>query len=60
MIMNTLVDMAPEDRSHFNSAFINVSEKLGELVEKFEAKKPPKPIEKKGVEKFIEDEEDEG
>ena len=60
MIMNTLVDMAPEDRSHFNAAFVNVSEKLGELVEKFEAKKPPKPVEKKGVEKFIEDEEDEG
>ena len=36
------------------------AEKLGELVEKFEAKKPPKPVEKKGVEKFIEDEEDEG
>jgi DNA-directed RNA polymerase specialized sigma24 family protein len=60
MIMNTLVDMAPEDRSHFNAAFINVSEKLGELVEKFEAKKPPKPVQKQGVEKFIEDEEDEG
>jgi hypothetical protein len=30
------------------------------LVEKFEAKIPPKPVEKKGVEKFIEDEEDEG
>jgi ABC-type Zn uptake system ZnuABC Zn-binding protein ZnuA len=60
MIMNTLVDMAPEDRAHYSAAFINVSEKLNELVEKFEAKKPPKPIEKKGVEKFIEDEEDEG
>jgi hypothetical protein len=59
MIMNTLVDMAPEDKSHFNAAFINVSEKLGELVEKFEAKKPPKKVEKKGVEKFIEDDDDE-
>jgi hypothetical protein len=29
-------------------------------VEKFEAKKPPKPVQKQGVEKFIEDEEDEG
>lgn len=59
MIMNTLVDMAPEDASHFSSAFINVSEKLNDLVEKFETKKPPKPVEKKGVEKFIEDDDEE-
>jgi len=59
MIMNTLVDMAPEDKSHYSAAFINVSEKLGELVEKFEAKNPVVPKAKKGVEKFIEDEDDE-
>ena len=55
MIMNTLVDMAPEDQSHFQAAFINVNEKLNDFVEKFEAKNvaPPKP--KKGVEKFIGD-----
>ncbi len=76
--MNTLVDMAPEDRSHYSAAFINVSEKLGELVEKFEAKNPVNvseklgelvekfeakntvaPKAKKGIEKFIEDEDDE-
>jgi hypothetical protein len=59
MIMNTLVDMAPEDKSHYSAAFINVSEKLGELVEKFESKNPVAPKAKKGVEKFIEDEDDE-
>jgi ABC-type microcin C transport system permease subunit YejE len=59
MIMNTLVDMAPEDRSHYSAAFINVSEKLSELVEKFEAKNPIAPKAKKGVEKFIEDDENE-
>lgn len=59
MIMNTLVDMAPEDKSHYSAAFINVSEKLGELVEKFEAKNPVTSKAKKGVEKFIEDDDDE-
>ena len=59
MIMNTLVDMAPEDKSHYAAAFINVSEKLGELVEKFEAKNPVASKAKKGVEKFIEDDNDE-
>jgi len=59
MIMNTLVDMAPEDKSHYSAAFINVSEKLGELVEKFEAKNPVASKAKKGIEKFIEDEDDE-
>lgn len=56
IVMNTLVDMAPEDRSQFNSVFINVNEKLGELVTKFEAKNPVVKKPKKGVEKFIEDE----
>lgn len=59
IIMNTLVDMAPEDKNHYSAAFINVSEKLGELVEKFEAKNPITPKTKKGVEKFIEDDTDE-
>lgn len=59
MIMNTLVDMAPEDRSHYSAAFINVSEKLSELVQKFEAKNPIAPKAKKGIEKFIEDDENE-
>jgi hypothetical protein len=59
IIMNTLVDMAPEDKSHYSSAFINVSEKLGELVEKFETKNPVVHKTKKGVEKFIEDDTDE-
>lgn len=59
MIMNTLVDMAPEDQSHYSAAFINVSEKLGELVEKFEAKNPVTTKAKKGVEKFIEDDDNE-
>ena len=59
IVMNTLVDMAPEDRNQFNAVYINVNEKLGDLVEKFEAKNPvlnKKP--KKGLEKFIEDEDE--
>lgn len=59
MIMNTLVDMAPEDRTHYSAAFINVSEKLGELVEKFEAKNIPIAKPKKGIERFIEGDENE-
>lgn len=59
MVMNTLVDMAPEDASHFSSAYINVTEKLGDLVEKFEKKPEPKAKKPKGIEKFIEDNDDE-
>lgn len=59
MIMNTLVDMAPEDQSHFSAAYINVNEKLNDLVEKFETPAAPKKTVKKGVEKFIEDDDDE-
>jgi hypothetical protein len=58
MVMNTLVDMAPEDRSQFDAVYINVSEKLGELVEKYEAKNPAIKKPKKGVEKFIGDEDE--
>jgi len=58
IVMNTLVDMAPEDRSHFDSAYINVNEKLNDLVQKFEAKNPVVNKPKKGVEKFIEDEDE--
>lgn len=58
IVMNTLVDMAPEDRTHYNAAYINVNEKLGELVEKFEAKNPVVKKPKKGVEKFIEDDDE--
>lgn len=59
MIMNTLVDMAPEDQSHYAAAYINVNEKLGELVEKFETKPAPKKVKKTGVENFIEDDDNE-
>ena len=55
IVMNTLVDMAPEDRSQFAAVYINVNEQLGELVQKFEAKNPIINKPKKGVEKFIED-----
>lgn len=55
MIMNTLVDMAPEDKTQFNAAYIHVSEKLDDLIEKFETAKPQKKVEKKGIEKFIKD-----
>jgi|TARA_R110000868_G_scaffold17834_2_gene77875 hypothetical protein len=58
IIMNTLVDMAPEDRSHFDAVYINVNEKLAELAEKYEAKLPVKQKPKKGVEKFIEDQDE--
>lgn len=60
MVMNTLVDMSPEDKSHFSSVYVNVNEKLGELVEKFEKTSIPTPKKKKksGIEKFIEDEDE--
>lgn len=58
MVMNTLVDMSPEDQSHFSAAYINVNEKLNELVEKFETKAPPAKKPKKGLEKFIEEDDE--
>lgn len=58
MIMNTLVDMSMEDRSQFDAVYINATEKLNDLVEKFEAKNLVVKKPKKGVEKFIEDEDE--
>lgn len=59
--MNTLVEMAPDDQSHFNAFVVTMDyDKLATLSEKYEskqtAKKAPK---KKGVEKFIKDDDNE-
>lgn len=58
IVMNSLVEMAPSDVSHFQAVMTNVDyQKMGDLAAKYEtasaAKKIPK---KKGVEKFMEDE----
>lgn len=54
--MNTLVEMAPDDQSHFNAFVVTLDyDKLTTLSEKFETKQAAKKVPKKpaGVEKFI-------
>jgi DNA-directed RNA polymerase specialized sigma24 family protein len=57
LAMNTLVEMAPDDQSHFN-AFITTMDmdKLSALSEKYETKTTSKASKKKGLEKFFGDE----
>lgn len=59
-VMNTLVEMAPDDSSHFNAIIPTLDyEKLTALAEKFETKQAAKKAVKKiGVEKFIGDEDE--
>lgn len=61
-IMNTLVD-SPEDSRHFDSLSIDLySEQNVELLKKFEKKKKPAKkatTKKKGIENFVEEEDDE-
>lgn len=58
--MNTMVEMAPDDQSHFNALFLNMDmDKLAALSEKYDAKqKAAKTKRKKGLEKFIGDEDE--
>jgi hypothetical protein len=59
-IMNTLVEMAPDDQSHFNAYIVTMDfDKLSNLSEKYEAKTIKKADKKTGLEKFFGDEEDE-
>ena len=58
--MNTLVEMAPDDQSHFNAVMMTMDlDKLAVLSEKYDAKQTQKKTrKKKGLEKFIGDEDE--
>lgn len=60
MTMNTLVEMAPDDQSHFQAMVVTMDyDKLSALSEKYDAKTTAKKTKKKkGIEKFIGDDED--
>lgn len=63
IVMNTLVELAPDDASHFQAVVVNMDyEKLSALADKYDTKKAPavkKPRAKKGIDKFIGDEDGE-
>ena len=58
--MNTLVELAPDDQSHFNAVLLTMDhDKLRAMTEKYDAKQAiKKPLKKKGLEKFIGDEDE--
>jgi aminopeptidase C len=58
--MNTLVELAPDDQSHFNAVLLTMDhDKLRAMSEKYDAKQiAKKPGKKKGLEKFIGDEDE--
>lgn len=57
MIMNNLVEMAPDDESHFQTFITSMDySKMEALVDRFETQPNIKKAKKKGIEKFIEDE----
>lgn len=60
IITNTLVDMAPDDASHFQAVIVNMDyDKINAMADKFDKAKTPKKASKKsGVEKFIGDDDD--
>lgn len=59
-VMNTLVEMAPDDQSHFNAYIVTMDfEKLASLSEKYDAKPTTKTKKKAGLEKFFGDEDNE-
>lgn len=54
--MNTLVEMAPDDASHFQAFVVTMDyDKLAALSDKYDAKPTKKKAKKTGVERFIED-----
>jgi hypothetical protein len=60
LVMNTLVEMAPDDQSHFNAFIVTMDyDKLSSLSEKYDAKPTTKIAEKAGLENFFGDEENE-
>lgn len=58
--MNTLVELAPDDMSHFNAVMMTMDmDKLAVLSEKYDTKQTQKKAKKKkGLEKFIGDEDE--
>lgn len=59
-IMNNLVEMAPDDASHFSAVYVHMdTDKSRELVDKFEKTNKIKKKQPKGVEKFIGEEDGE-
>jgi hypothetical protein len=59
IVMNTLVEMAPDDQSHFNAFMLTMDmDKLSVLSEKYETKSVTKAIKKKGLENFFGDEDE--
>jgi hypothetical protein len=58
--MNTMVEMAPDDQSHFNAVMLTMDmDKLQTMSEKYDAKQSQKKTQKKkGLEKFIGDEDE--
>lgn len=61
LVMNTLVEMAPDDQTHFNAVVMTMDfEKLSKLSDKYEVKQTAKKaVKKKGLDKFIEEEDNE-
>lgn len=53
--MNTLVELSPDDLSHFNAMIVTMDmDKLNDLTEKYDAKQAAKRQKrKKGIDKFI-------
>lgn len=58
--MNTLVEMSPDDASHFHAVVVTMDyDKLASMSEKYETKQSAKKASKKtGVEKFIGDDDE--
>ena len=58
--MNTMVEMAPDDQSHFQAMVLTMDmDKLAALSEKYDAKQNAKKTQrKKGLEKFIGDDDE--
>lgn len=58
--MNTMVEMAPDDASHFNAVMLSMDmDKLAVMTEKYDAKQITKKVQKqKGLEKFIGDDDE--
>jgi hypothetical protein len=58
-IMNTLVEMSPDDATHFNAVYVHMdTDKSKDLIDKFEKSNKIKKPAAKGLEKFIGDDED--
>jgi hypothetical protein len=54
LVTNNLADMTSEELAHFDGVFLNPTDNISELIEKFEAK-IEKKVRRKGLEKFIDE-----